>query len=171
MSRPEITGIIVFLRFGFKADRLYYHRHPMKTIISQQDIDAMARLLDSIPARQDSAWIWQMSNEKSGQAQTVIIHESVDFGSGESGYLIAVQTGHGYFELHGCTHFLLFEPDEVIFLRIEEQTISSMVIGKHCTCSMFAPIKRELLRMDPELLDPAVLMSAMQMSIAESILS
>ncbi|MEY3690111.1 MAG: hypothetical protein RIT37_1673, partial [Bacteroidota bacterium] len=29
----------------------------------------------------------------------------------------------------------------------------------------------ELLRMDPEELDPAVLMSAMQMSIAESILS
>jgi hypothetical protein len=143
----------------------------MKTIISQQDIDAMARVLDIIPAKQDGAWIWQMSNEKSGQAQTVIIHESVDFGAGDSGYLIAVQTGHGYFELHGCTHFLLFEPDEVIFLRIEEQTISSMVIGKHCTCSMFAPIKRELLRMDPELLDPAVLMSAMQMSIAESILS
>ena len=123
----------------------------MKTPISQQDIDAMASLLDIVPARQDSAWIWQMSNETSGQSQTVIIH--------------------GYFELHGCSHFLLFEPDEVIFLRVEEKMISSMVIGKHCTGSMFAPINRELLRIDPELLDPAVLMSAMQMSIAESILS
>ena len=143
----------------------------MKTLISQQDIDAMASLLDIVPVKQDSAWIWQMSNETSGQSQTVIIHESVDFGDGESGYLISVQTRHGYFELHGCTHFLLFEPEEVIFLRVEEKMVSSMVIGKHCTCSMFAPINRELLRMDPELLDPAVLMSAMQMSIAESILS
>ncbi|MFM8456982.1 MAG: hypothetical protein ACKOAK_09465 [Ignavibacteria bacterium] len=143
----------------------------MKTPISQQDIDAMAGILDIIPEKQDSAWIWQMSNEKSGQSQTIIIHEGVDFGAGETGCLLSVQTGHGYFELHGCTHFLLFEPDEVIFLRVDEQTVSSMVIGKHCTCSMFAPINRELLRMDPEELDPAVLMSAMQMSIAESILS
>ena len=90
----------------------------MKTPISQQDIDAMASLLDIVPVKQDSAWIWQMSNETSGQSQTVIIHESVDFGDGESGYLISVQTRHGYFELHGCTHFLLFEPDEVIFLRV-----------------------------------------------------
>jgi hypothetical protein len=143
----------------------------MMTPFSQHDIDAMARLLDIVPERQDSAWIWQMSNEQSGQSQTVILHESVDFGEDETGYLISVQTLHGYFELHGCTHFMLFEPDEVIFFRVDTQTVSSLVIGKHCTCSMFAPIKRELLRMDPEQLDPAVLMSAMQMSIAESILS
>ena len=138
---------------------------------SAQDIDAIAGLLDIVPIRHDSAWMWQMSNPQTGQAQTIIIHEAVDFGSNEIGCLVAVQTSHGYFELHGCTHYMLFQPDEVIFLRIEEHVVSSMVIGKHCTCSMFAPIKRELLRMDPESLDPAVLMSAMQMSIAESILS
>ena len=138
---------------------------------SAQDITAIARVLEITPTKQDSAWMWQMANAATGQAQTVIVHESVDFGNNETGSLIAVQTGHGYFELHGCNHVALFEPDEVIFLRIDDMHVSSMVIGKNCTCSMFAPIKRELLRMDPILLDPAVLMSAMQMSIAESILS
>lgn len=137
---------------------------------SAQDIEAIARLLEISPTRQDDAWLWQMSNPSTGQAQTVIVHESVDFGNGEIGSLIAVQTGHGYFELHGCTHAMVFEPDEVIFLRVDDVYVSSMVIGKNCTCSMFTPIKRELLRTDPIMLDPAVLMSAMQMSIAESIL-
>jgi hypothetical protein len=146
--------------------------HDAMTIpFSAQDIEAIARVLDISPTKQDSAWMWQMVNGSTGQAQTVMVHESVDFGNDEVGSLIAVQTGHGYFELHGCNHVMLFEPDEVIFLRVDDLHVSSMVIGKNCTCSMFAPIKRELLRTDPILLDPAVLMSAMQMSIAESILS
>lgn len=142
----------------------------MNFTFNEQDIVKISALLESNPVMQDGAWLWQMADKQSGQAQTVIIHGAVDLGGGFTGPLIAVQTKHGYFELHGCTHYLLFEPDEVIFLRADETAISSMVIGKKCTCSMFAPIRRELLSEDMSNLDPAVLMSAMQLSIAESIL-
>lgn len=160
-----------FYTLRHKADETNFLHDAMTIPFSAQDIEAIARVLDISPTKQDSAWTWQMSNNATGQAQTIIVHESVDFGNDDTSSLIAVQTGHGYFELHGCTHVMLFEPDEVIFLRVDDVHVSSMVIGKNCTCSMFAPIKRELLRTDLILLDPAVLMSAMQMSIAESILS
>jgi hypothetical protein len=142
----------------------------MSFAFTSGDIEQISALLGSQPTVQEGAWLWQMVNPQNRQAQTVTIYNNVRLGGGQTGSIIAVQTKHGYFELHNCTHFVLFEPDEVIFLSAGPQVISSMVIGRNCTCSMFAPIQRELLHSDFTALDPAVLMSAMQLSIAEAVL-
>jgi len=81
-----------------------------------------------------------------------------------------VQTHHGYYELHDISGYLVFEPDEIIFVQAEKNTVSSIIIGKLCTCSMYSNIRREILKADFSTLDNAVLLSAMQLSLAESIL-
>lgn len=72
--------------------------------------------------------------------------------------------------LHNCTNYLLFEPDEVIFIEAEESYISSLIIGKESTVSMFSNINRSLLRQDITELEAPLLLSAMQLSLTDAML-
>ena len=142
----------------------------MKFSFQLSDIKQISRLLGSKPTESESMWIWHMKNDETRQQQTVTLYNSVQLGKHKKGSLVIVQTKHGYFELHDCSGFVLFEPDEVIFISATSHKLSSLVIGRECTCSMFSPIRREILSADFSALDPAILMSAMQLSLTESIL-
>jgi hypothetical protein len=98
------------------------------------------------------------------------IYNNVELGKNKKGTLLSVQTHHGYYELHDCQSFLVFEPDEVIFINANDTFVSSLIIGGRCTCSMYTNISRDILNSDFSKLDPAVLLSAMQLSLTESIL-
>jgi len=135
------------------------------------DIKNIAKIFASKPIESDNHWTWSMVNAESRQAQVVVIHNNINFCDDHIGSLVVVQTKHGYFELHDCSGYVIFEPDEVIFVSESNDKISGMVIGSGCTCSMFSPIRREILTADFSELDPAILMSAMQLSLTESILS
>ncbi len=113
------------------------------------------------------AWSWKLANEETGQQLVVTITNDVNLGKDRQGALISVQTHHGYYELHDCLGYLVFEPDEVIFLSAKDELISCMIIGKQCTCSMYSNISRDILSADFGSLDPAVLLSAMQLSLTE----
>lgn len=134
------------------------------------DIKNISKIFGSKPVELENHWTWTMANPETRQAQVVVINNSVKFGKDHSGSLVVVQTKHGYFELHDCTGFVVFEPDEVIFVSATKNILSCMVVGSGCTCSMFSPIRREILTADFSELDPAILMSAMQLSLTESIL-
>ncbi len=134
------------------------------------DIKNIAKIFGSKPIELEGHWTWNMANPETRQAQVVVIHNNVKFGKEHIGALIVVQTKHGYFELHDCSGFVVFEPDEVIFVSATKDKLSCMVVGSGCTCSMFSPIRREILTADFSELDPAILMSAMQLSLTESIL-
>jgi hypothetical protein len=55
----------------------------------------------------------------------------------------------------------------VIFLQNTESKVSSLIIGKNSSCSLFSNISRDILGADFSELDPAVLLSAMQLSLTE----
>jgi hypothetical protein len=63
---------------------------------------------------------------------------------------------------------MFFEPDEIIFIAHDNEFMSSLIIGKQCTCSLYSNISVKILKSDFADLHPAVLLSAMQLSIAES---
>jgi hypothetical protein len=64
---------------------------------------------------------------------------------------------------------MIFEPEEVIFINQKDDLLSSLIIGKNCTCSLFSNINRHILNADFNTLDPSVLLAAMQLSLTESI--
>ncbi|MDC1068628.1 hypothetical protein OAQ99_05665 [Candidatus Kapabacteria bacterium] len=113
---------------------------------------------------------WNLNNKESGQSLLCNLYIKAQLGDQIEGVLVSVQTQHGYFELHDCNSFMVFEPDEIIFLQSTETKVSSLIIGKNASCSLYSNINREILGADFGALDPAVLLSAMQLSLTEGVL-
>jgi hypothetical protein len=57
-----------------------------------------------------------------------------------------------------------------MFVAQSGTAVSSIVVGKTCTCSMYANVRVGILKQQITELDPAVMLAAMQMSLAESLL-
>ncbi len=142
----------------------------MAFTFKNEDIDRISGILGSKPEEYPEAWSWNMKNHETGQALIFTIYNRVKTGKENESNLVTVQTQHGYFELHSCSGFLLFEPDEVIFFNAEPDKVSCLIIGKQATCSLYSNIDRGLLNSDFASLDSPVLMSAMQLSLVEEML-
>jgi len=134
------------------------------------DIDIISKTLNSAPKAFTKSWSWRVENAQTKQSLVLSIYNDVKLSESIEGSLISVQSQHGYFELHNCTGYLVFEPDEIIFVQAEESNVSCLIIGKGATCSLFANINRDNINADFSSLEPAVLLSAMQLSIIEGIL-
>jgi hypothetical protein len=135
-----------------------------------EDIDKISKILECSHEEFPDAWSWNLKNQDTKQAVIFTIYNRVKTGREKESNLISVQTLHGYFELHSCTGYILFEPDEVIFINSEPERVTCLIIGKQATCSLYSNIDREILNSDFSSLDSPVLMSAMQLSLVEEIL-
>ena len=142
----------------------------MNFVFSNKDIENIAKVLGSKPEKIAESWSWHLHNPKTKQSLVFTICNKVNLGKKYKGAVISVQTHHGYYELHDCSAFLIFEPGEVIFTNANKKKVTCLIVGKQCTCSMFSNIRREILSADFSTLDPAILLSAMQLSLTESIL-
>ncbi len=147
---------------------------------SSDDIRRIAAMLGQEPqvVPELEEYLFNLANPHTRQSLALTLANDVPLG-GEgveaAGALVVAQTQHGYFELHNCTAFMVFEPDEIIFLStsagLRGETVSGLVVGKQCTCSMFSGVRRDNLSSNFAELDPRLLMSAMQLSVAEGVLS
>ncbi len=136
---------------------------------TKDDIEKINKIIGNPIQQNTDNWVWKIKNENTQQNLIFTIYNNIDLSDEVKGSLISAQTQHGYFEIHDCKAYLIFEPDEVIFITADNKYVSCMIIGKQGTCSMFTNIRRELLHSNFSELNPAVLLSAMQLSLAESI--
>jgi hypothetical protein len=134
------------------------------------DIRRIAEIFGTEAQENENEYFFSLTNPVTKQSLTLNLCNEVDLGDGATGALVIAQTQHGYFEVHDCTAFMVFEPDELIFLSADDERISGMVVGKQCTCSMFVNVQRKNLSANFADLDPRLLMSAMQLSVAEVML-
>ncbi|HPI20313.1 MAG TPA: hypothetical protein PKY56_08080 [Candidatus Kapabacteria bacterium] len=141
----------------------------MSFFFSKEDVKKIEEVLETQAQEVENSFSWRLSNPKSHQALSFTIFNEVQLGGDSLGTLISVQTNHGYFELHNCTNYMIFEPEEVIFINQKNEVLSSLIIGKNCTCSLFSNINKHILNADFNTLDPSVLLAAMQLSLTESI--
>ena len=137
---------------------------------TQEDISNISKIFGEINQPTENNWIWQIKNIETQQQLVVSLYNEVQLGEDTKGSLLSVQTLHGYFEIHNCIGYLVFEPDEVIFINSNDDVVSCMIVGRQGTCSMYSNIRRELLHADFTTLDPAVLLSAMQLSLTEGLI-
>lgn len=137
-----------------------------------EDIDKISEILETNHKGSTDTWTWSLKNAETNQSVVFTIYNQTQLSpaNAETGVLVSVQTKHGYFELHGLTGYLLFEPDEVIFVRAVDEKVSCLVIGSNSSCSLFSDIDKAILKSNITELDPAILLAAMQLSLAESIL-
>jgi len=137
-------------------------------IFNNDDIEKISLILGVEPKAYESAWTWTLVNEDYSKPLVFTIYAGIDLGVNTNGSMVSAQTMHGYYELHDIKSFMFFEPDEIIFVTHDNEFLSSLIIGKQCTCSLYSNISVKILKSDFADLHPAVLLSAMQLSIAES---
>lgn len=143
----------------------------MNKKFNKTDIEAISNILGIPNQEMESSWAWKLVNTKTKQTLVFSIFNDVSLGDDLNVIsIISVQNNQGYFELHNCTDYLLFEPDEVIFINANNSNISSLTIGKAATVSMFSNINREILKKDFTELESPLLLSAMQLSLADAML-
>lgn len=143
----------------------------MNKKFNKTDIDAISNILGIPSQEMESSWAWKLVNAETKQTLVFSIFNDVSLGDQLAAIsIISVQNNQGYFELHNCTDYLLFEPDEVIFINANTDNISSLTIGKAATVSMFSNINREILQKDFTELEAPLLLSAMQLSLADTML-
>jgi hypothetical protein len=136
--------------------------------LTPQDISAIEAVLGSAQALDHNSWFWNL-RDASGRVLALTL-SMVDNGTPAPSLVVSAQTHQGYLELHDVTAYLCIEPDEVMFIAKQADRFSSLVVGKTSTCSQFSNIRASLMKADLTELDPTLLMAAMQLSLAESLL-
>lgn len=139
-------------------------------LISAPDIEVISGILGKTESSDSSCWFWNLRNTNSKAVLAINISTGVDLGNGSTTTIVSAQTQQGYIELHDVTGFLVIEPDEVMFITKSDETFSCLVVGALCTCSQFANVRTSLLKGDLTEIDPAALLAAMQLQLAESLL-
>jgi hypothetical protein len=134
----------------------------------EQDIETISSILGQKPEAFENSWTWNLRNDASDKPMIINLYNSINFDGDKEGSIVSVQTRHGYYELHNLTGFLVFEPDEIIFICSKKKTLSCLIVGKGNTCSFYANIHKKMLHRDPTELDPAVLLASMQLSLIEN---
>lgn len=137
---------------------------------TNDDIRKISDVLGVKEKGSGGTWSWQIKDSDNYKPMVLTLYGKAGLGGDSEGPLLSVQTRHGYYELHDISHYLFFEPDEIIFINAGEEKLSSLIIGRQCTCSLYSNINRSILNSDFSELDPAVLLSAMQLSITENVL-
>lgn len=143
----------------------------MSYSFTNSDIESIAKFLNTDFRDFGNVWSWKVENPTNKQALVVSLYNEAIIDGKSTGTLLSVQTLHGYFELHDVDGYLILEPDEIIFYQMTETKVSSLIIGHQATCSSYSNISREILKSDFTTLDPAVLLSAMQLSLLENVIN
>lgn len=142
----------------------------MKFKLQNNDIELISKTLEVEIEKGENSFSWKQSNEESGQSLYVTIYNEAPVEKNDNGVLVSVQSNHGYFELHDCTSFIDFENSEIIFLHSTDEKLTTLVLGKNCSCNMYANISKHLFEQDISELDNSVIMSFMQLSLTEGLI-
>jgi len=140
-----------------------------KLNITEQDIEKINLIINSHPTEFENGWSWTVRSSDKSKPMVINLYQKIE--NLKTGIMVSVQTRHGFYELHDINNILYFEPDEVLFLKSDESTMSCLIIGSENTCSLYSNININLIKSDFSQLHPAILLSAMQLSIAESLLN
>lgn len=142
----------------------------MSFSFTPSDIKRISEHLGAQPEADGDDTSFTLANPSTRQSVRLALHNGVQLPDGSLEAMAVVHTPYGYFELHRCTSFFTFDPDEVIFLSVRDASISGIVVGAQSTCSMFSDVPRSVLSEDLAEIDPRLLMSAMQLALTEEVL-
>lgn len=116
-----------------------------------------------------TSWTWNIDAPNGARAIVMTITTDVEIDQ-QPCTIVTAQTPQGYVELHNITSILSIEPDEMMFLATHDGRFSSLVVGRTGTVSQFANIHASLLRADLTEINPAALLAALQLSLADGLL-
>lgn len=138
-------------------------------LVGQTHIEQCTERLGAPAHVAPSSWTWNIDAPSGVRAIVMTITTDVVIDE-QPCTIVTAQTPQGYVEMHNVTGILSIEPDEVMFLARHNERFSSLVIGRTGTVSQFANIHASLLRTDLTEINPAALLAALQLSLADGLL-
>lgn len=138
-------------------------------LVGKSHIDQCTERLGAPALVAPTSWTWNIDAPNGVRAIVMTITTDVLIDE-QPCTIITAQTPQGYVEMHNVTGILSIEPDEVMFLARHNERFSSLVVGRTGTVSQFANIHASLLRADLTEINPAALLAALQLSLADGLL-
>jgi hypothetical protein len=134
------------------------------------NVEEITNFLNVSPEQSLNCYTWKLHDAETNSFLFLSLFTDIEF-NGNRNNLISVQTKFGYFELHNFNEILFLEPNEIAFVQFDEKKINCLVVGKNCTCSLYSNIDREIIRSKMSEIDPAFLLSALQLALIDEALS
>ncbi|MCX7908658.1 MAG: hypothetical protein N2560_03985 [Ignavibacteria bacterium] len=138
----------------------------------EKDINPIeiTNFLEVEPEKTFNCWTWKLYDKENKSFLFLSLYTDIEF-DGKKNRLVSVQTNFGYFELHNFSHVLFLEPNEISFVEFSKEKINCLIVGKNCTCSLYSNINRDIVKTNIAELDPAFLLSALQLALLEDTLA
>jgi len=136
-----------------------------KNKITEEDITKIEKLFSEEFKKSDSSYSILIRSEK------VNSNISVDLIQDEnSGFLVSLYTNNTHLQLQSCSSIVVSEMlEEVIFISETEEMISGLIVSKQGDCALYSNVDKKVLRTDFSELNSEKLLSAIALSITESI--
>ena len=115
--------------------------------ITNKDIELFDKLLKHKSECTENVCVWKMMNQDAEKPLVISLFKK-NKKSGQLINIISAQTMHGYYELHNIIDYIVFEPDEIIFISKDKDFLSCLIVGSNGSCSLFSNINRSILTTD-----------------------
>jgi hypothetical protein len=85
-------------------------------------------------------------------------------------YLISVYTNNCHLQLQNCTKFIVSQMlEEVIFISEDKELLSGLIVSKQGDCALYSNVSKKTLTADFSQLNSEKLLSAVALSVTESV--
>lgn len=136
-----------------------------KNKIRQADIDKIEVLFSETFKKTDSSILINIRSSKINSNISVEL-----FPDENSCYLVSVYTNNTHLQLQSCCSIIVSEMlEEVIFISETEELISGLIVSKQGDCALYSNVSRKVLKTDFSELNSEKLLSAIALSITETL--
>ncbi|MEO8209020.1 MAG: hypothetical protein ABI840_00550 [bacterium] len=136
-----------------------------KNHIDKEDFDKIENLFSEKFKKTDNSYTINIRNEKINSNICVEIYPEEN-----DRYLISVYTNNTHLQLQSCVSLIVSEMlEEIIFVSETEESISGLIVSKQGDCALYSNVDKSVLRSDFSELNSEKLLSAIALSITDSI--
>ena len=136
---------------------------------SEDNIAAIARVLDTRPKKSGNVYRFEITHSETGRKIAMEIHMGLNVGDKPMN-LVSVYTRDTFLQLHNCTAFVASDMlQQVTFFGKEDEKITGLIVEKEAGCSMYANVRESLIKGDFTELPHEVMMCSVALSLTESI--
>ena len=136
-----------------------------KNHIKKEDFDKIENLFSEKFKKTDNSYAINIRNEKINSSICVEIYPEEN-----NHYLVSVYTNNTHLQLQSCNNLIVSEMlEEIIFISETEQSISGLIVSKQGDCALYSNVDKSVLRSDFSELNSEKLLSAIALSITDTI--
>ncbi|MFZ4589772.1 MAG: hypothetical protein ACOYN6_02150 [Ignavibacteria bacterium] len=136
-----------------------------RKVLNYENLATLEQLFDVKLIKNDNSYSFTLANSKLKNSIALEI-----FLDSEGDNLISLYSENSHLQLQSCRYFIISQMlEEIIFYTETESKISGLIISKQGDCSLYSNVDKKTLSSDFLNLNSEKLLSAVALSVIESI--